>query len=158
MRYAKSGSTLLFAGLFILLSACTTMRSDFDPPEVTVTAFRPVTVDGSALSFEIDLRVVNPNADPLPIKGIAYSATLGGHRLLTGVAKDLPTIDGYSEGSYTLPASASMFEALQLFADLAQNPSDAIAYEIETKLDLGTFIPPIRVDQSGEISLQIPQR
>ena len=40
--------------------------------------------------------------------------------LYTGVATDLPAIEGYSEGVYTLPASARMFEAVQLLADFAQ--------------------------------------
>ena len=139
------------------LQGCASMRSDYEEPAVTVTSFNPAPSDGDALSFEIGLRVVNPNRDPLELQGVAYTITLEGHKLITGVSKDLPVIEGYSEGTFTLIASASLFEAIQLLGDLMNNPKDRISYDLETKLDVGTFYPAIRVKNSGEISLQPPR-
>jgi len=151
----------VFAGIVTLcfalaggLQGCATMRSDFEEPAVTVTSFRAVPSEGAALSFEIGLRVVNPNRDPLELQGVAYTITLEGHKLITGVGKDLPVIDGYSEGTFTLNASASLFQAIQLLGDLMNDPKDRISYDLDTKLDIGTFYPAIRVRNSGEISLQ----
>ena len=139
----------VFAGIVTLcfalaggLQGCATMRSDFEEPAVTVTSFRAVPSEGAALSFEIGLRVVNPNRDPLELQGVAYTITLEGHKLITGVGKDLPVIDGYSEGT------------IQLLGDLMNDPKDRISYDLDTKLDIGTFYPAIRVRNSGEISLQ----
>jgi len=140
------------------LQGCASMRADYEEPAVTVTSFNPAPSDGGALSFEIGLRVVNPNRDPLELQGVAYTITLEGHKLITGVSKDLPVIEGYSEGTFKLLASASLFEAIQLLGDLMNNPKDRISYELETKLDVGTFYPTIRVNNSGEISLRPPRQ
>lgn len=138
----------------LLLTGCMTNRADFDPPIVTVQSFRAVPGDGIAPAFEIGLRVVNPNRDALKIKGLAYSIALEGRPLLSGVGKDLPTVPGYSEEIITVSANASLYESFQLLGDLATQPKQQLRYDLETKLDVGVFHPPIRVTQSGEIALR----
>jgi len=152
---ARTHSMLLIcAGLSGLLQACTSMQSDYEDPVVSVSSFRPVAEEGSALSFEIGLRVVNPNSEPLELQGIAYTIELDGHKVITGVGNDLPTIEGYSEETLTLQASASMYQAIRFFTDMMQGSKDSVQYELSTKLDVGTFRPAIRIQDTGEISLQ----
>jgi len=148
----------LIAGMAGGLQGCASMRSDYEEPTVTVTSFKPAPAEGDALSFDIGLRVVNPNRDPIELQGVAYTITLEGHKLITGVSKDLPVIEGYSEDTFTLNASASLFEAIQLIGDLMNNPKERISYDLETKLDVGTFYPAIRVHNSGKISLRPPRQ
>jgi LEA14-like dessication related protein len=147
----------LLAGSIGGIQGCASLQADYDEPVVTVTSFRAVPAEGAALSFEIGLRVVNPNSEALELQGIAYTISLEGHKLITGVGKDLPVVEGYSEETFTLQASASMFQAIQLFSDLMREPKESLQYELETKLDVGTFYPAIRVRKSGEISLQPAQ-
>jgi LEA14-like dessication related protein len=152
---------VLIIGLVMIstggIQSCASLQADYDEPVVTVTSFRAVPAEGAALSFEIGLRVVNPNNEALELQGIAYTISLEGHKLITGVGKDLPVVEGYSEETFTLQASASMFQAIQLFSDLMREPKESLQYELETKLDVGTFYPAIRVRKSGEISLQPAQ-
>lgn len=107
-------------------------------------------------SFEIGLRVINPNPTPLTLRGVAYNIELGGRELVSGVGKDLPVIDGYGEGVFTVTASASLFEGLRFLNDLLNSPTDLVDYRLTTKLDVGTFIPAIRVRDEGQISLTGP--
>jgi len=148
----------LLAAPLVGLQGCASINADYEEPAVTVTSFRAVPTESAALNFEIGLRVVNPNRDPLELQGVAYTITLEGRKLITGVGKDLPVIDGYSEGAFTLNASASLFQAIQLLGDLMNDPKERIRYELDTKLDVGTFRPAIRVRNSGEISLQPVQQ
>jgi LEA14-like dessication related protein len=147
----------LLAGSMGGIQGCASLQADYDEPVVTVTSFRAVPAEGAALSFEIGLRVVNPNSEALELQGIAYTISLEGHKLITGVGKDLPVVEGYSEETFTLQASASMFQAIQLFSDLMREPKESLQYDLETKLDVGTFYPAIRVRKSGEIALQPAQ-
>jgi LEA14-like dessication related protein len=147
----------LLAGSIGGIQGCASLQADYDEPVVTVTSFRAVPAEGAALSFEIGLRVVNPNSEALELQGIAYTISLEGHKLITGVGKDLPVLEGYSEETFTLQASASMFQTIQLVSDLMREPKESLQYDLETKLDVGTFYPAIRVRKSGEISLQPTQ-
>jgi LEA14-like dessication related protein len=145
---------LICAGLSGLLQACSSMQPDYEEPVVSVTSFRPLAEEGSGLSFEIGLRIVNPNSEPLELQGIAYTIALDGRKLITGVSNDLPTIEGYSEETLTLQASASMYQAIRFFGDMMQGSKDSVQYKLSTKLDVGTFRPAIRIEESGEIALQ----
>ncbi len=137
----------------MLLTACAGMRPGYETPTVTVKSFRALPSDGVVPNFEIGLHVINPNSDTLPLRGVAYTISLGGYELIKGVGNELPVIEGYGEGDIVLTASASMLSAIRLINDLMNQPSEKIPYEIAAKLDIGAFRPAIRVREDGELSL-----
>jgi LEA14-like dessication related protein len=147
--------TTLLPALFALAS-CVSLHSDFDPPTVTVTSLRSVQSDSPGINFELVLKVVNPNRYPLKLAGVAYTLSLEDREVVTGVGKDLPTIDGYDEGLITLTASLSVLQTMRLMGDLVNEPRDHLRYELNTKLDLGTLHSPVRVKDAGRISLAPP--
>lgn len=44
-----------------------------------------------------------------------------------------------------------------LLKDLVAGPKDKLSYEFEAKLDVGSFVPAIRVRDEGEFNLQAPR-
>ena len=147
-------SIFVILALTALLSACAGLRSDYDAPTVTVKSFRAVPSQGAMPGFEIVLNVLNPNREPLELIGVSYTIRLNGRDLVKGVGNELPVIDGYGSGDVTLSAAASMYSGIRFFGDLMKSQSDSIRYEVEAKLDAGTFRRAIRVRDSGEFSLQ----
>lgn len=147
-------------GLTVLLTlmGCATLRPDFEEPTVTVSSLRALPNEGLAPQIEIGLHIVNPNRVALNLQGIAYSLKLEGYKILTGVANDLPTIDAYGEGDVTLIATTDLLSSIRLITNLMNAQRGAIDYELEAKLDLGGFTPPIRVGEKGKIDLSGPSR
>jgi len=82
----------------VLLSACATMSPDYEEPTVTLSSFKAIPSEGMVPSFEIGLRIINPNSQALNLDGIVYTVSLQGYELVKGVGKDFPMIEGYSEG------------------------------------------------------------
>ena len=153
MRTAKRfASLLLVTGL---LSACAGMSPGYEAPTVSVQSFRPVTsANGTGLpTFEIGLHVTNPNLQPLELAGVSYTISLDGEDVIKGVGNDLPVIDGYGEGSFTVTAGFDVFAGIQLFRSLMNKDSDSFDYSFDAKLDPGAFKRKIRVSDSGTISL-----
>ena len=75
------------------VTACATLRQDFETPAVNVSAIRPLPSDSLVPRFEIVLHIVNPNRSPLRLQGIAYTLALDGHdRVVQGCE------DGYFIG------------------------------------------------------------
>ena len=151
MRRHKS--LLMILAILLMLSGCATLRSDFEEPAVTVSSIRALPTDNMTPQFEIGLHVVNPNRTDLELHGLAYRLKLQGYNILTGVAKDLPTIEGYGEGDISLIATADMLSSIRWLANLVSTQSETITYELEAKLDLGQFQPVVRVTKVGEINL-----
>lgn len=137
----------------LLLANCASVQTDFKEPTVSVTSFRALPSANMALRFEIGLHVTNPNRMALAPEGISYTLNIEGHRILSGVANDLPVIDAYGEGNITLIATADLFNSINLFGDLMRQPRDTFTYEITANLDLGGLYSEIPIKQKGQISL-----
>lgn len=143
----------IIAVTILMIAGCATLQTDYETPSVNVSAIRALPSESIAPQFEIGLHIINPNRDALKLHGIAYSLRLEGYKILTGVANDLPVIDGYGEGDVTLIATTSLLSGIRFFADLMNTQRDVIAYDLRAKLDLGGLRPNIHVIEKGEINL-----
>ena len=141
----------LLSGL--LLTACATLSPDYEEPTVTLNSFRALPSEGMAPSFEIGLRILNPNAQALDLQGIVYTISLNGYELVKGVGKDFPAIEGYSESDVKLTASANLLAGMRLVHNMMQSHDGTFDYEFKAKLDLGGLYPSIKIRETGNINL-----
>jgi LEA14-like dessication related protein len=139
--------------IIAVLPACAGLGPAYEPPSVTLKSFRPLPTQGLVPDFEITLHVINPNAEPLKLRGVAYTISLDGHDLIKGVGNQLPEIEAYGEADLSLNASATLFSGIRLVRDLMSSPRDTIGYKVEAKLDTGAFRPAIRISGSGDIPM-----
>ncbi|NNM21190.1 MAG: LEA type 2 family protein, partial [Gammaproteobacteria bacterium] len=143
--------------LMTLLAGCATVDPDYESPSVTVSSFRAIAVPNGIPNFEIGLRVLNPNATPLELRGISFAISLDGQRLIRGVGNELPVIKPYGAGNFTVTASANVLAGIRFFANWAETASDEINYEFKAKLDVGALRRAIRIKESGSLSLGAQQ-
>jgi LEA14-like dessication related protein len=138
-----------------LLTGCAGMGSGYEVPTVSVQSFRPLASDngGGLPTFEIRLHVTNPNLEPLELAGISYTISLDGQDLIKGVGNELPVIEGYGEGTFTVTAGFNVMAGIQLFRSLIDKDSDSFDYSFKAKLDPGAYKRKIRIADSGSISL-----
>lgn len=146
--------TFTFLTLLIAMYGCTGLEIGFETPTVGISSFRVLPSDGSMPRFEIGLHIINPNRTELKLEGLVYSVTLEGHKVITGVANDMPTIEAYGEGEVVLIATADLLNSIGLFATLLKSQQKKFDYELDAKLDIGRFQPRIHVVEKGEIPLQ----
>ncbi len=144
---------IILASTVWMIAGCATLNPEYETPSVNISAIRALPSDSIAPRFEIGLHIINPNRSALKLQGIAYSLNLDGHKILTGVANDLPSIDGYGEGDVTLIATTSLLSSMRFFADLMSAKQDTITYEFNAKLDLGGLRPNLHVGEKGKINL-----
>lgn len=154
--HRESAKTFTFLMVALaLLSGCAGMGPGYETPTVSVQSFRPIaSSDGSGLpAFEIGLHVINPNLEPLELAGVSYTISLDGQDLIKGVGSDLPVIDGYGEGSFTVTAGFNLMAGIRVFRSLMAEDTDSFDYAFKAKLDPGAFKRKIRISDSGSISL-----
>lgn len=154
MPSSRTAALTLIAVLMTLTIGCAGLQPGYETPSVTISSFKALPGEGVAPRFEIGLHIVNPNRTELALKGVAYTVSLEGHKVLTGVANDLPVIEAYGEGNVLLMGTVSLFDSIAFFTDLARkgNPEE-LSYSLDAKLDPGTLSPVIRVNKEGKISL-----
>jgi LEA14-like dessication related protein len=156
LRIRPLAKLIVAISLIVLqLSGCAGMQPGYESPTVSVQSFRAVSSEtGTGLpSFEIGLRVINPNLEPLELAGVSYTVSLDGNDIIKGVGNDLPVIDGYGEGTFTVTAAVDVLAGVRLLRSLMDKNDDTFEYAFEAKLDPGVMRRKIRVRDSGSISL-----
>lgn len=137
----------------IILSACAALTPNFEEPQVSVNSFKILPGGSINPSFEIGLRVLNPNSFSLNLKGLSYTASIEGNQVLSGVASQLPLVPAYGEEDIKLKAQADLFGSMRLIADLMKPRETPVGYTLKVKLDVGTFALPIYITRKGNLSI-----
>ncbi|MGB2221988.1 LEA type 2 family protein [Neptunomonas phycophila] len=152
MRYRLC--SLIVMALIVLQGCAVTHPFHYDKPDVSVTSVRLVNSDSLAPQFEITLFISNPNDKALPLKGIAYSVILENFKVLSGVTNQLPTINAYAQEEIKLLATANLLSGLRLITKLLQTDTlSQVEYSLDAKLDIGTLLPAIYVNETGKLTI-----
>jgi LEA14-like dessication related protein len=151
MRLLKAYSLLL---LIAVLTACATLSPNYETPQVSITSFS-LAPDSTGLAprFNIGLQVVNPNRMALPLKGMSYSVEVEGNRILTGAEPNLPRIEGYGTADIVIQATPDLFGSARLLNTLLSGQRDNLNYFFKAKLDVGTLMPYINIEETGSFGL-----
>lgn len=146
-------ATVLLCFTFLLIQACASIDPDYEQPTVTLSSFKALPSDGGIPAFEIGLHVLNPNSSPFRLEGIVYTISVQGHDVVKGVGKDFPVLEGYSEQTVKLTATANLLAGIRLVMDMMNTPAEDLQYEFEAKLDTGGFGRSIRVKETGSFRM-----
>ena len=102
--------------------------------------------------FEIGMRIVNPNAVRLNLRGMSYKVFLNSYRVADGAANELPVVPAYGDAEFKVTATVGLIESMRFASDLLQNARGQVAYRLDAKLDIGALIPSIRVEKAGSFT------
>ncbi len=151
--YKMTVLVFTLATLFILNGCAPMTNPQFESPVVSLYSFKMLSQDRVTPTFEVGLRIINPNREPLNFEGIFYTIEIEGYKILAGVSNDLPVVDPYGEATLTLEASVDLIRGIKLISSLMQEPRDTFVYSFNAKLDPGGFSPKILIQEKGEFSL-----
>ena len=149
-HYCLRFKSLLF--LLFFLSGCAGMQNGYDSPTVSLTSFRFIPSESIVPKFEIGLRIINPNRDALKLEGLFYTITIEDNKILSGVASELPIVEGYGEEDILLEAGVDVLGGAKLLQSLIHKPTNRFHYGFIAKLDLGPLQPPLRISEQGVFS------
>jgi hypothetical protein len=141
-------ATLLLA--VAVLAGCATMSPNYEQPVVSLNYFRPAEAGGG---FDIGLKILNPNREPLNLQGVVYTISLQGQDVIKGVGKGYAPIEGYSEANIELSAAPNLMAGIRLISEMMSQKEQQLEWEFEAKLDVGGLYPRIKVRETGEFDL-----
>lgn len=151
----KSQPLLLAVLSLFLLSACATVDRGHEKPKVDVIGITKSETDTAALQFTVQLRIVNPNAETLNLKGLYYELSLDGIDVVNGTANNIAPIEGYSETVVSVSSAPNLINSARLAAKLMDNSSGELPYELRAKLGTSSkWMPATTVRESGMIPLR----
>lgn len=154
-RTARSAAVVVLSTLAGCAGLGGVLRAGIQPPQVSVLAAAPTSVDFEGLTIAVDLRVQNPNPMGLRVAGLAWQLDVEGGRVASG---DAP-------GGLTLPANGaanSRVTARLRFSDLARlvqltEARDQVGLKVAGRVTVETPIGPLDVPWSWTGEVPVPR-
>lgn len=101
----------LAAALLPLLGACAALPK-FETPRLSVVSLKVQSADLFSQRLQVRLRVMNPNARDLPVKGISYRIELNGAELGDGATHAAFVVPALGEAEFDAHLTTNLAAAL----------------------------------------------
>ncbi|HJV07083.1 MAG TPA: LEA type 2 family protein [Chromobacteriaceae bacterium] len=119
--------------LAVLLTSCASFS--LQKPQIHIADIQPVKTTLLEQSFDLTLRVQNPNNRELTAKGISFDLNVAGEKLATGVSNQAVAIPALGEGKIKLRLYTSLGSWLKQAGKFMEKPDGKLDYEIKGYLD-----------------------
>jgi len=141
----------LILWLLIGLPACSTLPGKTEPPRVNLVGLQLVSVELFEQRYQVRLRVKNPNAFELPIRGIDFRLDINGEAFADGVSNQSVTVPAYGEQLIALEVSSSLIQVFRQLQSLENSQSKGFEYRINGNVAIGDGSQRLPFDYSGDM-------
>ncbi len=151
---------LFFLLLFLpaLLGGCAGMRHHIERPRVSLADIQIRGVKALETVFLVQVRIMNPNPDPLDIRGISCDLKIDGRPFATGLSGEHHRIPAYGSALVPVPLYASMVNMVSSVLQAIQGTSagrgpQSMTYSLTGKVRLGgnVFEQTVPFETSGTL-------
>lgn len=150
----KSSLVLVTLMFSLLLASCAVLQPRLEQPIVKVTRLQLLPSQGLQQRIGVGLSITNPNARDLSLNGISYTIGIENFSVLSGVSNQVPLLKAYQETPVDLEVSANLLEIVRLVEYFSRSKMpDEVNYNFDAKLDFSSWMPTMRVKESGQIPL-----
>jgi LEA14-like dessication related protein len=135
----------------VWLAGCSVLPK-FETPKLSVVGIEMQSADIFSQRLKVRMRVLNPNARELPIKGISYRIEVNDSELGQGLTNTPFVVPALGEAEFDVQVTANM--AGMLAKLLARRKSEALDYRLVGEVALSSgFLRRIPFDERGSVKL-----
>lgn len=150
MRYVR---TSLLLCLYILISACASMGGYTESPRVSLVNLQPQGMTLFEQTYNMQLRIQNPNDRDIPVKGLSYSLDINGDEFAYGVSKQSVTVPAFGEALLDVSATSSTINIIQQMQKMSSEKTGKLEYKLSGKISLENHPIKLPFDYEGSIDL-----
>jgi len=127
---------------------------DLQAPEISVVSMKIQSADLFAQRLQVRLRVVNPNARELPVKGITYRIEVAETELANGETTTPFVVPANGEAEFDAALTANLASALAKYLSRRGSQQD-LDYRLTGEVALSSgFLRRIPFDERGSVKLK----
>jgi LEA14-like dessication related protein len=150
-------SVVWACSLLLAFAACSPLPVKPQSPRVTLTGLELVSVDLFEQRYRVGLRIKNPNAFELAIRGIDFRIDINDQVFADGVSNQSVDVPAYAEELVELEVSSSLLQVFRQLQSLEQRGAPGFDYRITGSVAIGDYGQRLPFNYSGEVSLAGPE-
>lgn len=148
---SRSFAIVVFAAL---LGACATMAGLSEPPRVSLVGIEPVDIRLLEQRVRVTLKVQNPNARDITVRGLDYEIVVNDRLFAQGVSGKTFTVPAYGESTAALEVVTTLQRVLEQLDALGRRGEPGLDYAISGRISVDGV--PIPIPFAYEDSLTLP--
>lgn len=137
----------------VIATGCTGLRSNTEPPEVTLSSVALLGVTLLEQEWELTLRARNPNDFPLTLRSLDYRIFIEDSPFGRGMTGNAVTLPAMGDALITTRVVTSLFDTLRQFQALDLATGAPVRYRIEGHARLGNSPLKLKFDHDGAVTL-----
>lgn len=139
--------------IVLMSTGCTGLRSNTEPPEVTLASVALLGVTLLEQEWELTLRARNPNDFPLTLRSLDYRIFIEDAPFGRGMTGNSVTVPAMGDALITTRVVTSLFDTLRQFQALELTTGAPVHYRIEGHARLGNNPLKLKFDHDGAVTL-----
>jgi LEA14-like dessication related protein len=152
VRRAALAAALLSALLGLLAGCASALQ--LEAPKLSVISMKMQSADIFSQRLQVRMRVQNPNARELPIKGISYRIEVNDAELAQGLTDTPFVVPAMGEAEFDVQLTANLAGALARYLS-RRGSSDTLNYRLVGDVALSSgFLRRIPFDERGSVKLK----
>jgi LEA14-like dessication related protein len=126
-----------------------------ETPKLSVVSMRMQSADIFSQRLQVRMRVLNPNARELPIKGIEYRIEVNDAELAQGLTDTPFVVPAMGEAEFDVQVTANLAGALARFLSRRGGSQETLDYRLIGSVALSSgFLRRIPFDERGSVKLK----
>jgi len=144
--------TILLLYCTVILTACSLFGGYQETPRVSLVSIQPIEMGLLEQRYGLQLRILNPNDNEIPIKGLSYSIEINGHEFAYGVSRQPVTIPPFSEALLDVEVVSNLLNVPQQFQEMSGENSNSLKYRLKGKISLAKSLGKLPFNVEGELT------
>lgn len=145
----KSLAVLLIA---LLAAACASLGSYPETPRVSLVSIQPKEMTLFEQRFAIQLRVLNPNAVAIPVRGLSYALEVNEREFAYGVSPQSLDIPAFGEALLDVEISSNLLSVVRQLQSMSGETRSSLDYRLAGKINLANRLRSLSFDYTGELN------
>ena len=143
---------LLLLYCVLTLSACSLFGGFQETPRVSLVSIEPLEMGLLEQRYALQLRIMNPNDEVIPMKGLSYSIDINGHEFAYGVSRQPVSIPPFSEAVLDVEVVSNLLNVMRQFQEMSDENSESLKYRLSGKISLGRRVMKMPFNVEGELN------
>jgi len=136
----------------VILTACSTFGGYQEAPRVSLISIQPIEMGFLEQRYGLQLRIMNPNDDAIPVKGLSYSIEINGHEFAYGVSRQPVSIPAFSEALLDVEVVSNLLNVMQQVQEMSSETGNSLHYRLRGKISLEKSLAQLPFNVEGKLT------